>query len=110
MGRTSKKSQPKTEDKVQKETAVKTPEVEVPEVEVPVTKETKPEVKKQLEPAKPKQEAPKVVLPEHIKKAMKLNPQYKQMYITPQGFVHPLGSPEYLRKGAKLYTNIYYKY
>jgi len=39
---------------------------------------------------------------------MKLYPQYEHLYITPKGFVHPSGVPEYLRKGAKLYKNKYY--
>ena len=36
---------------------------------------------------------------------MKLYPQYEEFYVTPNGFVHPSGVPEYLRKDATLYKN-----
>lgn len=39
---------------------------------------------------------------------MRLYPQYEKIWITPDGFVHPYGAPDYLLAGAKLYTNTYY--
>lgn len=45
---------------------------------------------------------------EHVDKLMRLYPYLESMWITPQGFVHPEGVPEHLRKNAKLYKNKYY--
>ena len=39
---------------------------------------------------------------------MRLYPQYKKLWITPKGFVHPEGAPQYLLKGAKLFKNKYF--
>lgn len=39
---------------------------------------------------------------------MRLYPQYEEIWITPEGFVHPVGAPRYLLKGAKLFKNKYY--
>lgn len=39
---------------------------------------------------------------------MRLYRQYERLWITPDGFVHPEGSPQYLLKGAKLYTNNFF--
>lgn len=39
---------------------------------------------------------------------MKLYPQYESFYVTPEGFVHPENTPEYLRHGAKLIKNKFY--
>lgn len=47
--------------------------------------------------------------PSLVDKLMRLYPQYKKIWITPNGFVHPEGVPEYLTKGATLYENKYYK-
>lgn len=44
-------------------------------------------------------------IPANVLALMKLYPQYKEFYVTPDGFVHPVGAPEYLRKGATLYKN-----
>jgi hypothetical protein len=44
-----------------------------------------------------------------VDKLMRLYPQYKKIWITPNGFVHPEGVPDYLTKGATLYENKYYK-
>lgn len=39
---------------------------------------------------------------------MRLYPQYEKIWITPRGFVHPEGTPEYLLKGAKLFKNKFF--
>ena len=39
---------------------------------------------------------------------MRLYPHYKKMWITPDGFVHPEGAPQYLLKGAKLFDNKFF--
>ena len=44
-----------------------------------------------------------------VEKAMKLNPHMKEMWITPQGFVHNANAPQYLLEGAKFYVNKYYQ-
>ena len=47
-------------------------------------------------------------LPAKVVELMRLYPQYEEMWITPRGFVHPAGSPEYLVKDATLYKNKFY--
>ena len=47
-------------------------------------------------------------LPANVIAAMRLYPQYEEIWITPRGFVHPVGVPQYLLKGAKLYKNKFY--
>lgn len=39
---------------------------------------------------------------------MRLYPQYEEIWITPDGFVHPKGASTFLLNGAKLYKNKYY--
>lgn len=46
---------------------------------------------------------------EQILRIMKLYPQYEEMWITPNGFVHPKNAPKYCTKGATLYKNKFYK-
>lgn len=73
-------------------------------------------------PIKPEKKAEKVVvkckgfkagsakaLSPMVENAMKLNPHMKEMWITPQGFVHNANAPQYLLEGAKFYVNKYYK-
>lgn len=48
-------------------------------------------------------------VPAFIDKLMRLYPQYKQLYITKDGFVHPSDVPAYLVEDATLYENKYYK-
>lgn len=45
---------------------------------------------------------------EKIVAIMRLYPQYEEMWITPRGFVHPVGTPQRLLKDAKLYKNKFY--
>jgi hypothetical protein len=47
-------------------------------------------------------------LPANVVDLMRLYPQYEEMWITSKGFVHPVGSPQYLLKDAKLYKNKFY--
>lgn len=47
-------------------------------------------------------------IPSDVLALMKLYPQYEEFYVTPKGFVHPAGVPEYLRKGATLYKNRFF--
>lgn len=47
-------------------------------------------------------------LPANVIEKMRLYPQYEEIWITPKGFVHPVGVPEYLLKGATLYKNEFY--
>ena len=80
MARTSEKTSPVTEETKAMEAAAQVPEEQATE-------------KKEKE------------IPANVLALMKLYPQYKEFYVTPQGFVHPAGVPEYLRKGATLYKN-----
>lgn len=48
-------------------------------------------------------------IPADVEKLMKLYPQYEEIYVTPQGFVHTKDAAEYLLKDAVLYKNKYYK-
>ena len=109
MARTSNK----TKDTPQvKNPQVKNPEVENPEVENPEVKNPKvenPEVKNpKVENPELEKETLEVEIPEHVEKLMKLYPQYEQLYVTPNGFVHPVGSPKYLVANATLYKNKFY--
>lgn len=48
-------------------------------------------------------------IPAFVDKLMKLYPQYKQLYITKNGFVHSPDVPAYMVEDATLYDNKYYK-
>lgn len=48
-------------------------------------------------------------IPAKVLELMRLYPQYEKIWITPNGFVRPEGTPQYLLTGAKLYTNKFYK-
>lgn len=39
---------------------------------------------------------------------MRLYPHYEELWITTNGFVHPVGTPKYLLKDAVLYKNKFY--
>lgn len=81
-----------------------------PEVEEALDEQVNPEVEEapeiKEEPAK-EIESPKE-LPANVVEKMRLYPQYEELWITPHGFVHPVGVPQYLLKGAKLYKNELY--
>lgn len=48
-------------------------------------------------------------LPAKVDELLKLYPQYEEIWITIEGFVHPVGVPEYLLKNAIKYKNKYFK-
>lgn len=93
------------------------PEVDASEVKELPAEQSAPETEEQSEvkePVKPVEEPHEAEvksqenLPANIIAAMRLYPQYEEMWITPRGFVHPVGVPQYLLKGAKLYKNKFY--
>ena len=45
----------------------------------------------------------------NVDKLMRVNPHLAKLWVTPDGFAHPVNSPAYLVKGATLYKNKYYK-
>lgn len=93
MARTSKQSVSKTEEEVlEKQVTDEVKAAQENVEETPSQKETEKEEK----------------IPQNVLHLMKMYPQYEEMYITPQGFVHPAGTPEYARKGAKLYKNKFF--
>lgn len=49
-------------------------------------------------------------IPANVENLMRLNPQYKEFWVTPKGFVHPVTAPKYLLKDAKLYQNKFYNH
>ena len=99
MARTSNKTKDTPEVK---NPEAKNPELENPELENPEAKNP------ELENPELEKETREVEIPEHVEKLMKLYPQYEQLYVTPNGFVHPVGSPKYLVANATLYKNKFY--
>ena len=93
MAKTSNKVAPEVDEIAQ-----------VNDVEV-VEQET---VETQQEEAKGKKASKEKEVDADILALMKLYPHYEEFYVTPNGFVHPAGVPEYLRKGATLYKNKFY--
>ena len=76
-------------------------EQKVPEMETVCQEQPKGEVEEQ--------KATNVEITPQVEKLMRLYPQYEQIYITKDGFVHPFGAPQYLIADATLYKNKYYK-
>lgn len=93
MAKTSNKVAPEVDEIAQVN------DVEVVEQE---TVETQQEETKGKKASKEKEVAADILA------LMKLYPHYEEFYVTPNGFVHPAGVPEYLRKGATLYKNKFY--
>lgn len=88
-------------------TNVETPEVEeILDDAVPSEVETEGFTEDEEAPVQ--NDEPKEDIPANVIAQMRLYPQYEEMWITPRGFVHPAGVPEYLIKGAKLYKNNFY--
>lgn len=54
------------------------------------------------------EEKAEVKVPENVEELMRLYPQYEQFYVTPKGYLRPVGTPEYLLKGAVLYKNKFF--
>ena len=65
-------------------------------------------VETQQEEVKEKKSSKEKEIPTNILALMKLYSHYEELYVTPNGFVHPAGVPEYLRKGATLYKNKFF--
>ncbi len=93
------------------------PEVDASEVNELPAEQSAPEIEEQPEAEKSVGAVEKPLTPEaksqenlpaNVIAAMRLYPQYEEMWITPRGFVHPVGVPQYLLKGAKLYKNKFY--
>lgn len=79
------------------------PSNEIEEIkETPETNQSKP-----IEEATSKSE-PVEAISSREAELMRLYPQYEKIWITPQGFVHPEGAPQYLLKGAKLFKNKFF--
>lgn len=48
------------------------------------------------------------IIPARVLELMRLYPHYEELWVTPRGFVHPVGTPQYLIKDATLYKNKFY--
>ena len=96
VGEEAATSEPTTEQEAQ------------PSNEIEESEET-PEIKK---PAKTKKASTESEPVEEISsrdaELMRLYPQYEKIWISPKGFVHPEGAPQYLLKGAKLLKNKFF--
>lgn len=114
MGKSKKTETAKAEDAV-------VLDVQVGEEVVP----SEPTPEQETQPSNEIEEAPETKKPTKTKKAstesepveeissrdaelMRLYPQYEKIWITPKGFVHPEGAPQYLLKGAKLLKNKFF--
>lgn len=75
-----------------------TKKTEATEVKATVEATSQPKTAQKTEPE----------IPAQVVALMRLYPQYEELWITPKGFVHPTGTPEYLIKGATLYKNKFY--
>lgn len=73
-----------------------------------VSESATPKPKTVVEAAAPK-ENKATPIPEKVDAMMRLYPQYKEIYVTPKGFVHTKDAPKYAIKDAVLYQNKYYK-
>lgn len=84
-------------------------QIEVTPAEAPVSEEqsvAEPEEVKETPKASKTKKVEEPTTQE--KELMRLYPHYEKVWITPDGFVHPEDTPEYLRRGAKLLKNIFY--
>lgn len=79
-------------------------EKEAEEQKVPEAESTTEQVEQKAE----EQKVPEADVPANVEKLMQLYPQYEQIYVTKDGFVHPVGAPQYLVADATLYKNKYY--
>ena len=79
-----------------------------PEVDETVKVEDTEVVETQQEEVKEKKSSKEKEIPANILALMKLYSHYEEFYVTPNGFVHPAGVPEYLCKGATLYKNKFF--
>lgn len=78
-----------------------------------VDSQNKPEVQPsdetgQVTEASLKEDKENVEVPSRVAELMRLYPQYEEFWVTPRGFVHPVGTPKYLLKDAVLYKNKFF--
>ena len=86
--------------------------------------DTQPQGDEQVEKQEPEQEqvtkqAPEqeqvaketveAAIDQNVERLMRLYPQYKRLWITKNGFVHPEGVPKWMTKDARLYENKFHK-
>ena len=102
MGRPSKKNDemeatkaPISQEPI--ETTGSSAEVEIPQKE----SEQKNPSKENLNDSKE--------IPGKVLELMRLYPQYEEIWVTSDGFVHPKNVPAYRTKGATLYKNKFHK-
>ena len=86
-----------------KSDAANTEELIDPEIQDANEQDQNPETSESNQPEEEEKQIPAKVL-----ELMRLYPQYEELWITPRGFVHPVGTPQYLVKGATLYKNKFY--
>lgn len=83
-----------------------------PSNEIEEVEETPEAPKEEKAPAKGKKTSsvsePEEEISSRDAELMRLYPQYEKIWITPKGFVHPEGTPDYLLKGAKLFKNKFF--
>lgn len=106
MGRNKKTEAAKTEE------PVVNVEIEVEEPTIPSKPQSEAETSvpndiKEVEEA-PKKSKTADEISSRDAELMRLYPQYEEIWITPDGFVHPKGASAFLLKGAKLYKNKFY--
>lgn len=92
---------------------VKAPEVEKAKVEEPKSDETEQEaMPKQSKENAPSPETDKEEeacdIPDAVDKILRLYPQYKECFVSKEGFVYPKNAPKYQRGNAVLYKNKYF--
>lgn len=113
MGRTKKTDTAKAEEAVVDDVQKTAEDTNAPEPNSELEKQPEKEIEKvEASPEAEKTDISKDESTEKISpreaELMRLYPQYEKIWITPKGFVHPEGTPEYLLKGAKLYKNKFY--
>lgn len=79
-------------------------EKEAEEQKVPEAENTTEQAEQKVE----EQKVPEANVPANVEKLMQLYPQYEQIYVTKDGFVHPVGAPKYMVADATLYKNKYF--
>lgn len=109
MGRTSKKAE---NSNIDEQTA------EVIQEEATGLDSNTPETAPETAPKDVSEDAPENVsedakekgeIPPRVTELMRLYPHYEEFWVTSRGFVHPVGTPQYLLKDATLYKNKFYK-
>lgn len=104
MGRTKKSETTKVEEPV---VEVEAEEATVNSESQPKTENTKVEDIEEAAVPPTKGDETDEISPRDAE-LMRLYPQYEEIWITPDGFVHPKGASPFLLKGAKLFKNKFY--